>query len=411
MSNTINSIIEECVNYRYSKEYYDLYKSCSKINLMEKFIDMQLYNDVDNELDNYYMESVDDNSLNAIIMEAEEVKESTWEKLKKGFNKILEYARQVLTILMENNDKTLKAADALVKKLNGATIDEDSTKKIANMLDATLKSIKGFDPWLRDQPFAKNINCKFVLSGGDSSKVINTIRARLGAALSNDIVKIAPIKIQNKSYGSIDFNSILNLIFEFVDDKMTVQQFSQQLQGMYKKTSIDGMTIYVSSKSNKELLKKIGQVRSILDEYKKANTNISKVTENAEVIVEANKGNQTKNQAQNGNKVQKSQPAKTNKSPVTQQKTTPPNKNNNGAPVNKGSNQPKQGNKTNSPKTTNPAKLNLVYTVIKEIMGTVIQIYSSYIKYRRVVINKLNKIINEDATQPKETQQPQSATS
>ena len=93
---TVGQFLKECSNYEYSKERYDLMKECSELQLMEEFILDQKYMKENVMNDDYYSESVDDESL---VLLQESFKEKIMILRKKIMIKIILLIQKLMNTL------------------------------------------------------------------------------------------------------------------------------------------------------------------------------------------------------------------------------------------------------------------------------------------------------------------------
>ena len=92
---TVGQFLKECSNYEYSKERYDLMKECSELELMEQFISDQKYMKENAMNDDYYSESVDDESLVAIQRKDNDIKKKNNDKNCIADSKVNEHTFKI----------------------------------------------------------------------------------------------------------------------------------------------------------------------------------------------------------------------------------------------------------------------------------------------------------------------------
>ena len=127
---TVGQFLKECSNYEYSKERYDLMKECAELELMEQFISDQKYMKENVMNDDYYSESVDDESLVLLEESFKEKLDGVIEKIKKAFIQLMEKFDKFVDMIVKKIRKTLMVKTVVGKILMKRDVDDEFIEEL-----------------------------------------------------------------------------------------------------------------------------------------------------------------------------------------------------------------------------------------------------------------------------------------
>lgn len=126
----VSEFIRECENFQYSKEYFDLYKEATELDVMNTWLECQEFKaahvEDENFNESYFVESPAQEKVEEKKKETDEKEEgffkSIWSKIKSLFSRFWNWVKSFFT----KNDISKEAA-ALNK-----TVEEAKKKEVAN---------------------------------------------------------------------------------------------------------------------------------------------------------------------------------------------------------------------------------------------------------------------------------------
>lgn len=140
---TFKDILFECENYPLSREYYEIMKESSELELMKNFIESQEYqeeNDISTFTESFFMEKIDKERLTELKNKAVEKAKNLGSKIKTKLEKIVD---AFISLMKKFNGILEKYQDAkrmsnLAKKLN-ETLDSDTVDAIEKTFSEIVK--------------------------------------------------------------------------------------------------------------------------------------------------------------------------------------------------------------------------------------------------------------------------------
>ena len=281
---TISQILNEAATFRYSQEYYELYKECAEADLMAIWLEAQDFRDYNKELlafnEGYLVEST-------YLIEASEAEQNNtvkgkWkDKVKNVLQKIsdifVRLAKMIITLfekLLLNDAKLREYGEALNKNEGRAALVEKA-EDVKKILAKNYKPSKLWSPCTNNDRINKNFS-KF---NGTIPNTGVSYQGLLGAAIwtdpyisINDGVNICSLdnfqQFVNATFSKIDASKFIKKIKKFSQDKNIKDQTT--------KIIFDDGTIRSTIESLKKALK---DYQNLKNESKKNENNNS---ENAE---------------------------------------------------------------------------------------------------------------------------------
>ena len=194
MANTIRDFIIECELFPHSRENFEFLKECKEIEIAEKFINDQLFlseanidrlNEAVNFENNFFQESVDGCSLDVLTEQTNFKSGSLLSKIIDKICKIFKVFSKFFSKIANKFDDVSKSGQALLKKLNSTTFDENGIKGLMEIIDNVRKFEPAAFPIRRKQPYANKIKLKYV---GPNYEHMTALKDGLAVALSDDVV-------------------------------------------------------------------------------------------------------------------------------------------------------------------------------------------------------------------------------
>lgn len=312
MAKTFGELILEYQNYEYSKENYELTKECYELQLMNQYIESQLFmmenmddirDDYQEFNESYFVESLSDDSLYAMMESSKKKSDNIFKRIWKGIVKIWESIKTFFAKLFgkyEEDAKNANDVEKAIEELEFVEEDaqgqednkEDGNNVVANVKKGKAKkvNINKIEKLLKDswknkdfiiaakQPAASKIKNP-TLNGKDKTEVKNM----LSAATSTEIiirpasdVKIMSIediiivfeKITNKGISQIEYNNknndphkipSRNRINELMN---TFRDAKKYMDDSITKAAANGITIKLDKDKINDTVNKINQIYS-----------------------------------------------------------------------------------------------------------------------------------------------------
>lgn len=241
---TIAQILNEATTFKYSQEYYELYKECAEADLMATWLEAQEFNDYNKELlainEGYMVEST-------YLVEAAEAEQNTaihgkWkEKVKNILKRISDICVKLIKMIITLFEKLLMN-DAKVNEYRKIINSEDGYKALNEKVEDVKKILaKNYKPsklWTAASKFNRAVR-KFVKISGTIPNTEVGYAELLGAAILDN----PGIEIRN-GVKICELNDFKDFAKETLDS-LNASKFNLKYNGIkggtFKITFDDGM--------------------------------------------------------------------------------------------------------------------------------------------------------------------------
>ena len=158
---TINDFLEYCENFTSSKEYFDLYKEATELDVSELWLEHQCYLDLQDKTDenfneSYYVEAASAETEENIAKNTEEKKDgffkNIWKKIKSIFNSILGFFKGIWQKITGKTEDIKDSIDTMIKNK-----DEAALKKVATIVITKHKKLLGNAVYSTKNLFKKGV--------------------------------------------------------------------------------------------------------------------------------------------------------------------------------------------------------------------------------------------------------------
>lgn len=289
MDMTFKDYMLACENYEHSRENLELMKESAEITVLNQYIENQLFAQENASLyENAALaecltESVDEGNFEAICESAKNKSEGFIKKIYNGLAKIVKVFSSLLKKIGNIFDETTKHGQELIKTISQATFDEKSLKKLETICDKASTKSNGFVPFLV-QPYAKNIR---INTNCEDMELVNRVRAKLAAALSNTTVKADVSAFNNQTIGALPVEDIMDikmgLILNPKNRKFKVAIKSLSASWLEAKTK--GITIQVNTKAIDKSADQLSELQTQITDLVNKKFNTGLVNEGIDRVV------------------------------------------------------------------------------------------------------------------------------
>ena len=182
----------QCVNYPYSKEYFEFAKLCSELNLQHIYLESQRFMTENTNIakiigiGNYLHESADSSDLENINESFREGAAKAWEYIKKKAGEALKMLLSFLSKFIPRlKSEEAKRAD-LLKRIRDVKLHIEDVKMLSDELKNSecLKSIT----ICKSQPFANSLMLKFDSTVNTETR--DELSSLLCAVLSDTVINV-----------------------------------------------------------------------------------------------------------------------------------------------------------------------------------------------------------------------------
>lgn len=191
MAKTFKDFIMECEMYDHSKENYDLFKECSELALLEKYIEDQKFikeNAAQISAENvcltesYFTESDDGTTIQLLEEKYNEKAAGIKATIIKGLYKVLNTFANLFGKLSNKWDSITSAGQNVRKKIGSLKLTDDQVSRIKSIVSsAKSKDNSAFKP-AKNQPYFNKIKMNY------SGEGVDELKNDLAAALSDTVV-------------------------------------------------------------------------------------------------------------------------------------------------------------------------------------------------------------------------------
>ena len=338
MAQTYKDLVVECSMYPHSNEAYDLFKECSELSVMERFLENQEFMQEQQEkitkenitlTESFFAESVDDATVQS-IMEAKEAKKvSIITKIRNGFRKLWRNVINFFSKCAASLTDVGKQSNKVLESLRGIELTREDIETI-NKIQGDIWNDKadGQDNTVpyhgKYQPFRDQLKLKYAADAPKGND-LGLFEFYMCVVLSNELVKL-----NGSSGGSTDVCAI------------PIEDLIKVCQKMVK-----------------------GKKKYHMDNVKDLILGASKNVQHSGLMIQANY-----------DKIQKF---------VDKLKALEPE-------IEKML-QPAEAAESETPNAEDIAKMNEAYTTIVGCVGATISVYSRYLSYRKRMLNALEGYI------------------
>lgn len=275
MDMTFKDYMLACENYEHSRENLELMKESAEIEVLNQYIENQLF--AQNNASLYenaalaecLTESVDNGNFEAICESAKNKSEGFIKKIYNGLAKIIKVFSSLLKKIGNVFDETTSRGQELVKAISQAEFDENQLKNFEKLCDDAATKSNGFVPFAV-QPYAKKINFK---TDCNDINLVNRVRAKLAAALSNTVVQADVSMYSKQTIGALSIEDIMDIKMGLVlnPKKTKIQTAVKSLLASWVEAKSKGITIRVNTKAIDNSADKLNdlqlQITDLINKY------------------------------------------------------------------------------------------------------------------------------------------------
>lgn len=294
---TLKEFLLESELFRYSKEKYELDKTCSELAVMEQYIESQEFFMKNMKYTDGTIALSESTAFPLITSEVlDSLKEQYFVKLesvgrsiKKGFLAVINGIKSFFMKLVGKWDPLTKRGQAVLKELQKRTLTDADTKSIGEILSGVVSEskINLFD----NQKF----RAKVTLPGDTDGKIGN----QLAAALSDSVI-IVEVALDGSREGiskedvlAMDGRTLLKAL-EILDDGFSESNVAaawRKVSSAWAESKRKGLEVSVDTRIIKDVADKL---QKVIDELKLKEGEIAqKVTRDATLISAATGGSDT----------------------------------------------------------------------------------------------------------------------
>jgi len=287
MATTFKDFMVECELYPYSRDHYDLMKECSELELMEKYIENQIYVNESKAMlengnfhigENYLAESINQTELDVITEAFSDKVNNLIVKLSKMIMKIFKTFSTFFGKLGNKFDPITTKGQNVRSKLGSVTLDDEKLAKIKEIVDGAKNNQASAFPIRKNQPYAKNIKMTY----GGHAEYYNDLKDALAVALSDKTVVAEALlndsgdNIDSERIGIMDPDEIRAAGTALTIGKQRqIMNVTKSLYNSWKHVKANGLEIEVNTKSINKTAKDLN------DLCDKINEMVKKVTDGA----------------------------------------------------------------------------------------------------------------------------------
>lgn len=287
MAKTFKDFILECEMYPHSKENYDLVKECAELTLMEKYLeDQKFYQEHKEQLtaegiaitESYFMESVDQNTIDALNDKFMEASNNIKYKIKTGMLKIIKTFANLFTKIGNKFDETTSAGQNVLKKLNSMKLTDEQVADIKKIVDSAKSKDSSNFPVAPNQPYLKHVKLQYVSADNTFSELSNDLAAALSdkTVVANVLTTRDGTNMDTSTIGAVPVETIEDTCYAVLKgDKHKVVGALQALTSTWLDVKKNGMKILVNTKQIDKNAQSLNNICSKIEQMGKENAQMA----------------------------------------------------------------------------------------------------------------------------------------